>query len=477
MRPISFYRAVALALGLLALGRAGTELSAQETALPQGGLSLEAALERGRQLSFTVALKRLELDKARAALDEADSRRKPKAGLTASGSYLANPPEGLIIRQGSLGSAPAPTSQFPIPFPEQDYVLMEDTRNSYFKLSLDASLPIFTWGKLERGVEIARAAQESANASLRAAERGAEKEVKRAYLSILTASASLSLLTQMEGLLAQRLKAEEGAYAEGIITLQDLLSVRSDLAKARSQRLRAQEGLSTALAALAYLLDIPGLALEDLASGMDVFISQPGLDSLADSILEERALAPSPESAELRTKLKMAEGLVALQSGSGPFRPDIQLMGSLSVAGQHIPLVQGNWTDTWDANLVLSLAGQMSLYDGGEAQAKLAQARAQAEMARRGLAELGRSRPISLRRLLQSTRSARAALEEKEAALALATEQEKNARVSRENELLTEKDERAAISARLAAQLECELARMELALSLLELEELCQPHP
>lgn len=467
--------ALALALGA---GLAAQEPGGAGEAVPPGApLSLAAALQRVRSVSLDVALKRLELLRSRAAVDEARSRLAPRLSLSASASYLANPPEGIAIKQGSLGSAPAPGSEYPLPFPDQDIVLLEDTRNSYFQLGADFSLPLYTGGKLEGAVKAAQAGGSAAQAAMRAAERQAEAGLKGAWLGALVSSASADFLSRMEGLLAERLATEEGNYAEGLVTLQDLLASRSELARARSQKLRAQEGLSTALAALAFLLDLPSLSLSGLEGGMELFIAEepPFPEDEDPAALEARLRADSPDREELAAKLVMAESLVSIRAASRPLRPDLALSGSLGLSGQHIPLLQGNWTDSWDWSLILSLGGKLGLYDGGEAEAALAQARAQAEMARRGLAEYDRSVSLSVRRAVEAARTARALLEEKEAALAYALEREKNARVSRENDLLTEKDERAAIAARLAAELERQMALLELGRALIDLEALCPP--
>jgi outer membrane protein TolC len=438
-------------------------------------LSLARAKELAMAASGSVAIKSLDEKRAEAALAEAKALRGPKASITASGSYLANPPEGVTIRQGDLGIAPMPGSQYPVSYPAEDYVLIKDTENSYFKLTVNGSLPVFTWGKLEKGVAIAQAGLEASRDASAGGKSDASLDAAKAYLAAAFARSTSARLKETVSALEERLASDQAAFDSGAITLQDLLESRSSLSRARSAAVKAAEGLSTSLAAISYLTGLGTPDSADLTDGLDAFAGTEGgaYEETPEDELLGRALSSSARIKEVDSQAKVASLYADVLKASGPFRPDIQLQAMVDVTGQQIPLLSSNWTDTWDWNLVLTLGGQMSLYDSGEAKAKLDQALSQAESARRGLAELKRSMPLSVRRAVESARAARAIAAEKADALALAAEQEKNARVSRENDLLTRKDELGATVARLAAETELDLASFDLGNALIELERLC----
>jgi outer membrane protein TolC len=442
-------------------------------ASPAEPISLAGARKMAEAASGAAAIKALEVEGAKAALKEAIAARGPKIGLTGSASYLANPPEGIVIRQGALGNAPAPGSQYPVAFPEQDYVIIEDTRNSYFKLSLSASLPLFTWGKLGKAIDIARESLEAAMAARTDSLAAAGIDAANAYLAAALARASSASLADMVAALEEVLAADQAAFDAGTITLQDLLESRANLSRARSARIKSDEGLASALAGLAFLSGSPPLAPDDLTDGLDAFLgSEAPPEEESEAVLTERALAASLELAKLKSSARSAALYAGIQKAGGPLRPDLALQATADLSGQHPPLV-GNWTDTWDWSLIISLAGQMTVFDSGQAAAKAAQAEAQAAQALRGAAETERGIPLAVRRAVESARAARAALAEKDDALALALEREKNARISRENELLTRKEELGARAARLNAELEAAMARYTLGKALLDLERLC----
>jgi outer membrane protein len=444
--------------------------------LPLGAEPLSRALaeELAVSRSGMAAIKDLEVKRAEAALAEAKAMRGPKASLTASASYLANPPEGIVIRQGDLGIGPVPGSEFPVSYPSEDYVIIEDAKNSYFKLSLNASIPVFTWGKLERGVEIARASLQAAIDARAGGLSDARADTSKAYLAAVFARSSSAIVAETVSVLTDILASDKSSFDEGDITLQVLLESRSNLSRARTGEVKANEGLSSALAALAFLTGRDAVAAADIADGFEAFIGteNTAIETEEENALVERAISASRELKDLESKARMARLYAEVQKANGLFRPNIQLQAAADVAGQDVPLL-GNWTDTWDTGLVITLAGQLPLYDSGESEAKASQALSQSEAARRGAEELKRSLPLRTRRAMEASRNARAVLAENEDALALAREQEKNARVSRENELLTRKEELGAEAARLQAELSLELSRFELGNALIELERLC----
>jgi outer membrane protein len=444
--------------------------------LPLGGepLSRAEAEDLAESRSGMAAIKDLDVKRAEAALAEAKAMRGPKASLTASASYLANPPEGIVIRQGELGIGPVPGSEFPVSYPAEDYVLIEDAKNTYFKLSLSASLPVFTWGKLERGIEIARTSLQAAIDARTGGLSDARADAAKAYLAAVFARSSSAIVAKTVSVLEDILASDQASFDEGDITLQVLLESRSNLSRARTGEVKANEGLSSALAALAYLTDRDSLTAADLADGFEAFIGteKTAIESEEESALVERAMRASRELKDLESKARMAKLYAEAQKANGLFKPNVQLQATADVAGQDFPL-NGNWTDTWDAGLIITLAGQLPLYDSGESKAKASQALSQSEAARKGADEMRRSMPLRTRRAMEAARNARAVLAEREDALALTREQEKNARVSKENELLTRKDELGAEAARLQTEISLELARFELGNSLIDLERLC----
>jgi outer membrane protein TolC len=379
---------------------------------------------------------------------------------------MADPPEGITIRQGDFGMAPSPGSQFPVSFPDQDYVLVADPESSYFKFSLTMDQALFTWGKVAAGVEAARLELSALKAERRQALLDLDRDLALAYFGASLSRESLVLLDEGETLLQEAADDAEKVYQSGSSTRKDWLEVRATVAKIAYQKARAREGLATGLAALAYLTGRPVAA--------DELVTPPrsSLPALDEAALTREALDSSPSLAALSARVEEARAAEKAARGSLPGRPDLGLNLAFDITGQDIPLVSPNWTDTWDWDLVISLGASMDVYDSGAARARLEQAAARRAGAEAGLEELRRSMGLTVRRLVESARLAEAEFLEKSVARDFALEQARSATLSLEAELLNRSDERLARAAAIAAELDCLAAGYRLENALLELERL-----
>jgi outer membrane protein TolC len=411
-------------------------------------LSLRQALTAAMAEATSVRTSRLELRKAEHAYREAATRRLPSVQVQGSASYLTNPPGGITIRKGDLGFAPAVGSEAPVAVPDQDFVLMEDPEDTYFQLQATLSQPLFTWGKIRRGVEAARAGRRAAGADLRTAERELRRDVRLSYYGAVLARDSADVLREAEATLGEMLADRRRSFDEGLINKQEVLEARSTMYQVRTRRIESHEAYRTAVAALEFYTN-RSLSKSTLTSGLPTKAL-----AATDSVLVEAARRTSPELEALAARVEQAQLRVAIQERSEPLRPDFSVNVSLDVSGQRIPVVGANWTDSWDTNLVLSIGTNSSLFDGGAAHWQTAQARDDLEMATLGLDSLARSLELRVRRSVEALQSAHARLAETEASVALAEERYKNARVSFENELITRGEERAAYVGLLTARLE-----------------------
>lgn len=426
-------------------------------------LSLQEALAAATAEAAALRTARLELRKADHAYREAGARRLPTVKMQGSASYLTNPPEGITIRKGELGFAPAVGSEAPVAVPDRDFVLMEDPENTYFQLQATLSQPLFTWGKIRRGVEAAEAGRRAAGADLRKTERELRRDLRLAYYGAVLARDSAAILRDAEATLEDVLSDRQRSFDEGLINRQQVLEARSNLYRVRTRRIESEEAYRTAVVALEFYtnrtlteptLTTP-LPTEELTT--------------SDAGLLDAARETSPELESLAARIEQAELRVAIQERSEPLRPDFSFNLTLDVSGRRIPVVGANWTDSWDTNVILSIGTQSALYDGGAAAWKTAQARDDLETAAAGLDSLARSLDLRVRRSLEAVRNAHARLAEGDAAVALAEEQYKNARVSFENELVTRGEERAAFVGLLTTRLELAASRFAYAQSLAEL--------
>jgi outer membrane protein len=438
-------------------------------ALPAAGdatepYPVESALADARARSGTLKVKRLETERAGYAVREAQSRALPQLGLAASSTYMTNPPEGIRISQGAFGFAPQIGSEYPIAIPDQDYVIVDDTKHTYFRINGTLDQVIWTWGKVRKAIEIAELDREVAEVAARASQGELERDVTKAYFGAAAARDSARLLGQAEDLSREVLRDRESSYAAGTVTMQDVLESRSQLAQVSSQLVRAEESLRTALDAIEYYTGGP----RDAASLQSSFRQR--LPEVDEKSLVASALASSTELATLNLKGRQARAAEELRRASLMGLPDISLNVTLSVEGQDVPYVDGNWTDTWDSNVLFTLAGKVNLFDSLSSVWRLKQAQLQREQALTGASELGRGLSLQVRRLVDAARTNAALVEEKQAGLTFARERARNATISWENEMSSRAEERGARLAAVAAELDLLLALLQTESAIADLE-------
>lgn len=432
-------------------------------------LTLEDALRLGQETSLQLAIQDSRVREKKAGVVQAEARQWPSLNLQASGSYLTNPQEGIVIEAGSLGFTPSPGSTYPVPFPEQDIVLMEGYEHTYFKLDTSLNWPLITWGKVENGLTLARLGLELEQLERGKAGRSLERDIRQAYAGTLVAQRSLDLLEQARELLATIVADKELAFEQGLVTRAEVLETRKNLEQLKSRHLAASQALRSARAGLGLLCGLDPVQSDSLTV-QGSWRSPPAMGSTDQ--LWQQSLGRSADRQTIQLQSRMADAAVALQQASQLLVPDIALNVQFSVTGQRIPVVQANWTDTWDYNLIITLGTQVPLFDAGSKAASLAQAREQQQQARLGLDLNDRALRVRLQSLVEKLESGKADLAFKQTALDLAREQEKNARVSWENELLTRDQYQLASLQALLATLEVELAGYSLEQALTELEYL-----
>ncbi len=426
-------------------------------------LSLDEAIAKARRESGALRVKAYETEKAQASLKDAESKRFPKLEFQGSASWMTNPPEGIVITKGSLGYSPTPTSSLPLAVPDQDYVLVKDYKNTYFKFSAVLSQPIFTWGKINNAIDIARLDTQVAEVNRRTTELETVRDLKLAYAGALFARDSLALLKEAESVLTQIVEDRERSFKEETINLQSVLEAKANLASLRSQLVQAEEGYKSALDAIAFFTGLDASSLELTSS------FRKDLPVLDDLVLKQKALSSSPDMESLGYKLKQAEAYKKIEEASGMFRPDFALQVSFNVEGQDIPFAS-RWTKTWDTNLIISIGTKMNIFDSLSSIWKTQAAEASINMAVTGIEELRKGLALKVRKAIESVRNGYAVVQERESQAKLADEQYRNAQVSFENELITRQEERGALVAKISANLQHLVALYQYQNALVNLE-------
>jgi outer membrane protein len=429
------------------------------------GLTLEEACALARQNSEEVHLRELAVQKSRRALEEAGSRALPHVDLQASASYLVHPPQGYTVGAGTLGAltpkipagalgnpAPIPLGSFAIP--PQDFNVGAQLHN-YFTATASLSQPLFTWGKIRNAIDLASLGAESAGTDLTAQQRDIDRDVHRAYFSVLLARDSETVLRRIRNTAAEIATDKQKSFDEGTINRETVLEAQANLASIEAKLAEAEQSKATALESLG-LLTGSEPKVEDLASG---FRTQfPLLD---EQSLREKARTSSTALAASRTRISQAGKKLAMEKGGELLRPDVSLGLQLDFLGQEdLPFSAWNWNNTtWDWDLVISLGVKMSVFDGLASLQRVRQAEKDVEMAGMGLSLDEKRVGLDVRKAVDAAVKADGDVREKQARTDYSEERLRNARASLESGMASRDEEHAADIQAGSAELDLLFAR------------------
>lgn len=426
--------------------------------------TLADAVAEARANSLRLERARAEVDRAEASLDAAEAELNPSISFSGSASFLGNPPEGVAIQPGDLGTVTEPGSTFPLPVPEQRIVLVPDAENTFYRLGTTLSQPVFTWGRLRNGVRAAEAGRSVAVWELTGAEKELERSVAERYFAVRLAEQSVALLSEAEEILARVTEDRRRAFDAGAETREGVLEAEANEANLRLRRAQAEEGLASARAGLAFAVgreDVSDIAELRLATEYRTEPPSEPFDRILRGI-------DSPSLRTLQSRVDQArEGLAAARAAT---RPAIGLELGLEVSGQRTPVLAANWRDSWDTSLTVSLGVSGTAFDFGRTDARIAEAQAQLRLAQTGAAEARDGLPAQLRATYERARTGAVGVEVAQAALTLAEERLRGARISFENDLIVRSDLLQAEVGAVIARIELVNAQHDMERALIELE-------
>lgn len=326
-------------------------------------LALDAAREQAKANSARLAQLAALGDAADAGVRGARAQRWPQVDLLASYTRSSNVPELTLISPG-----PPPTRQTVFPNLPDNY-----------RTRAGLTLPLYTGGRIEGGIDAARAQQEAARQDLAGATADLGLETESAYWSLVTARESARVLRETIASYDTHLKDAQNRFDLGLAARNDLLAVQVERDRAELARLQADNQAEVVNANLVRLTGLPPDArvvpTEPIASGAQA--EEPeGAEALVTAALRAR-----PEVAAQRARLSAAEAQAHILRADS--LPQAGISGGYDLARPNtriLPLVD-EWNGTWSLGVSISVTA----FDGGRTRAAVARARAQAEAARHQL--------------------------------------------------------------------------------------------
>ncbi|HAP44014.1 MAG: hypothetical protein A2087_06800 [Spirochaetes bacterium GWD1_61_31] len=313
------------------------------TLQPPYGLSelLTLAIEN----SPAILAVRSQVQAATADLRAAEGRRWPSFDVETSGSLIGNPLGPISIRAGQLGIIGG------VAVPTQDMLIYSGMENTYYKFGITGSLPVFTWGKLTLGIDVARRGVAIAALQYRKAIHEARLQVRGNFDSLAYIMEAIAV-TELNRRVGARLNeiAERSAVV-GFLTATDVYTIRIQLKEIDIALARLEEQRDRLLSDLARLTGLAGLSAGDL----NLEVQGAGQSRWDEARTGQLMLAGSFDLLSLRLLVEVRDGMRQLAARQAQGLPDIGLQVELSYAGPRFPFLEIDWFRQDDYQLTISL--------------------------------------------------------------------------------------------------------------------------
>lgn len=213
-----------------------------------------------------------------------------------------------------------------------------------------ATLPLYTGGRIERGIEAAASALEAARLGETGDEQNLKLRVAEAYVGVLRAARLLNVAESHVRSLEAHARDVENLHGQGMVAKSDLLAIQVALADARQKALQVANAVDLARAAYNRLLGRP---LEQTVS-LDE-LTPPDGDPPPLPGLTARALEQRSELAALGRQIEASRQQAAAVRGEN--LPQVALSAGYGYQENRYQVHEGQW--------MVTLGAKWNLFDGG----------------------------------------------------------------------------------------------------------------
>ncbi|HOZ71269.1 MAG TPA: TolC family protein [Spirochaetales bacterium] len=303
---------------------------------------------------------------AAADLAGARARRLPTLRAETSGTYIGNPMGPIALTAGQLGAFQG------VSIPPEDVIIYKGMESYNYDFALIGEVPLYTWGKIAIGVDLARAGLDAAGLQRRKAERELAARMRGDWDALACLRAADEMLG-LQATIGRRLVELAEASAEaGFMTRADLAGARIKLKEIDIARVRLDERRDKLLAELASMAGLDALSKDDLEMTPPIAGSPRWTEAEAGAL----ALGNSYDLALLEAQLVARRGLRDLAEAEAKGRPDIGLRVELSYGGSRLPFVEKDWFGQDDYQLTFSVGTSGNIFGNAVKEGEAAKARA-----------------------------------------------------------------------------------------------------
>ena len=347
-------RLIAMLPLLLAL-LSGLSLRAQAQApAPTGPVSLTQAVNIALKNNPTVHAASAYADAAQRAIDAAKAGYLPQLNFSEGVTRGNNPVYvfGTLLTQRQFTAANFDLGFLNTPPPVDN-----------FRTQFSASMPLYDFGRTSGRVKNARIQARGVREVASRTDQSVVFDVINAYLNGLLAREQVRVAKAAVAMAQADLDRASAREQQGLAVASDVLSAQAQLAQAKENLIRAQNGVAISQAALNVAMGVP----EDTATQTQGKLAavQVSIGDLAS--LQQQALKQRPDYHEAQLQTEKAENSVSLARKE--YLPRIDMMGSWEQDNQTFASRGGN---NWVAGATLTF----NIFNGGARRAQVAESKA-----------------------------------------------------------------------------------------------------
>jgi len=351
---------------VLALAAGGPFVAAQE----KRRLGLEEAVRLALETSHALHGSEMRREAAAAKARETDAARLPALRFGGGYTRLSEvPPFEVTLPFPPLSSLPS------------KFIVSPNYYNS-FTLRLSVQQPLFTGFRLQSAAMMSRELAQAAAHETDGNRAELVFSVATAYWNLVKASELRAVTAENVSLIRAHLRDVDNFREQGLLTTNDVLRVKTQLANAELIDLEAQNGVQMAATLLNSLTGLPLEAGLEPTTPVEAAASEAAALESADlQSLIERAKESHPELRALGARVRASEaGVTAAKSGWLPqafitgnyynLRPNPRVMPA-----------RDEFYGTWDLGVTISF----DVWNWGQTRQQVSQAEAHRAQARDGL--------------------------------------------------------------------------------------------
>ena len=377
----------------------------------------------GAHPQFAAAQERITLEDAQARAVEASHRlaeARARAGAAESAvAVRAAADNPMLALQGGYTRTNHVT-EFSVPGSTGvPRVLYPDVPNN-LRSRIDLQWPIYTGGRTNALERAARAEAAASTADVAAAQADLRLDVARAFWSLVTARATVTVLERSLERAGANVNDVRARQQQGLIPPNELASAQAQESRQRMLLIEAQNQSELSAADLGRLLGLePGAPVPEPAAALEAGGADPAAaagTAYGSAVAQARAARQDRRAIELRIDAAVEQQAAA---GAG-MKPTIALAGGYDYARPNPRIFPraDRWEESWDAGVNVS----WPLWDGGRTKAESAQAAQVTEAARQRLREFDSLVALEVRQRQLDISSSAAAIAASEDAVRAATE-------------------------------------------------------